>query len=235
MLPQMTISSFARATISIKKFLPRHRRRRQATSPFIAEGDPSFLRIRSCGTLLLERSSCERSSCSRQLVAVEAPCDTGYESFSAFLPYIVLCPSNSIPCLFVWLLVRTFTIDRRHSHSHAYIFTRVTHDMQFRKITSNFFLPTVFLIRIFSWRDWFLAKQHRVIMTYFAFALCQFMMSIGVESLFAYTHVRARAQVRYGSIWMFIQERVISNIQVNKAEQSVSCSKRWYESWYEML
>lgn len=49
----------------------------------------------------LERSSCERSSCSRQLVAVEASCDTGCESFSPFLSYIALCPSNSIPCLFV--------------------------------------------------------------------------------------------------------------------------------------
>lgn len=44
----------------------------------------------------LERSSCERSSCSRQLVAVEAPRDTGCGSFSPFLPYIALCPSNSI-------------------------------------------------------------------------------------------------------------------------------------------
>lgn len=47
----MTISNFAGATISIKKFFPRHRR--QTTSPFIAEGDPSFLRIRSCGALPL--------------------------------------------------------------------------------------------------------------------------------------------------------------------------------------
>lgn len=54
-LSRMTISSSAGATISIKKFLPRHRRRRQAASPFIAEGDPSFLRIRSCGTLLLSK------------------------------------------------------------------------------------------------------------------------------------------------------------------------------------
>lgn len=45
----------------------------------------------------LERSSCERSSCSRQLVAVEAPRDTGCGSFSPFLPYTALCPSNLIP------------------------------------------------------------------------------------------------------------------------------------------
>ena len=88
----------------------------------------------------LERSSCERSSCLRQLVAVEAPRDTGCGSFSPFLPYIALCPSNSILLpICLSSLVGTFTIDRCRSHSHAYVSKQVMHDMQFKKITFNSF------------------------------------------------------------------------------------------------
>lgn len=91
----------AGATISIKKFLPRHRRRRQATSPFIAEGDPSFLRIRSCGALPLSKevhandpAARDSSSLPKLFVIPDA---------EVFLPYIALYPDNSIPlsiCLF---------------------------------------------------------------------------------------------------------------------------------------
>lgn len=152
-LPQMTISSSAGATISIKKFLPRHRRRRQATSPFIAEGDPSFLRIRSCGTLLLSKevhandpAARDSSSLSKLPVIPDAEV---FHRFSLISRYALVTRS---PCLFVCPLVRTFTIDRRHSHSYAFIFTRVTRDMQFKKkMTSNFILPAVFPVQIFSW------------------------------------------------------------------------------------
>lgn len=129
-LLQMTISSSAGATISIKKFLPRHRQRRQATSPFIAEGDPSFLRIRSCGTLLLSKEVHANDPAARDSSSLSKlpPRDTGCESFSPFFPYIALCPSNSIPlsiCLsvsedhrsapFTYSCVRTHARHARHA------------------------------------------------------------------------------------------------------------------------
>lgn len=142
----------AGATISIKKFLPRHRRRRQATSPFIAEGESEFPKdsqLRRAAAL--ERSSCERSSCSRQLVATEAPRDTGCGSFSSLIsPYTLVIRS---PCPFVCSLVTTFTIDRQRSHPYA----RHVHDVQWRTITYDALSsPSVFptFDFFFSRRDW---------------------------------------------------------------------------------
>jgi len=74
-----------------------------------------------------ERSSCERSSCSRQLVAVEAPHDTGCGSFLPFLPYIALCLVTRSPYLFVCPLVKTSIIDRCRSHSHARTYSRASY------------------------------------------------------------------------------------------------------------
>ena len=122
---QMTISSSAGATISIKKFLPRHRRRRQATSPFIAEGDPSFLRIRSCGTLLLSKevhandpAARDSSSLSKLPVIPDAEV---FHHFFLISRYALVTRSFY---LFVCLLVGTFTIDRCRSHFHVYVSKR---------------------------------------------------------------------------------------------------------------
>jgi len=94
----------AGATISIKKFLPRHRRRRQATSPFIAEGDPSFLRIRSCGTLLLSKevhandpAACDSSSLSKLPVIPDAEVFHHFSLISRYALvtrsfYLFVCP-----------------------------------------------------------------------------------------------------------------------------------------------
>jgi len=94
----MTISSSAGAAISIKKFLSRHRRRRQATSPFIAKGDPSFLRIRSCGTLLLSKEVHANDPAARDSSSLsKLPVIPDAEVFYPVSPLYRIMPSNSIP------------------------------------------------------------------------------------------------------------------------------------------
>jgi len=51
----------------LKKFLPRHRRCRQMTSPFIAEGDPSFPQLRSSKFTRSDSAVCDSLSLSKLL------------------------------------------------------------------------------------------------------------------------------------------------------------------------
>jgi len=93
---RMTIASLAAIANPLKKFLSRHRRRRQMTSTFIAEGDPKFPQLRASKFTRSDPAVCDSSSLlppchrMRDFFAVSPSCRAMHEQFDPLVFLVCL-------------------------------------------------------------------------------------------------------------------------------------------------